>query len=45
MKWILSILNEMSRFKVDASNDIYEINVGTFSKILNNIKHVYHLMY
>jgi hypothetical protein len=38
MKWILSISNERSKFKVDASNDVYEINVSMYFKILNNIK-------
>jgi hypothetical protein len=28
MKWILYISNERSVFKVDASNGVYEVNVG-----------------
>jgi hypothetical protein len=38
MKWILSILNEMSRFEVGASNGVYEVDIDTFLKILNNLK-------
>jgi len=38
MKWILFILNEKSWFKVDASNDVYEVNIDTSFKILNYIK-------
>jgi hypothetical protein len=38
MKWVLFILNEMSRFEVGASNGVYEVNVCTFFKILNNVK-------
>lgn len=33
MKWILLNLNEMSGFKVDASNGIYEVNVSKSFKI------------
>jgi len=38
MKWILSILNKRSRFEIDASNGLYEVNMCTFFKILNNVK-------
>jgi hypothetical protein len=38
MKLILSISNERLGFKVDASNNIYEINVGTSFKNLKNVK-------
>jgi hypothetical protein len=38
MKLILSISNEKLRFKVDASNGVYEINVGMSFKNLNNTK-------
>jgi hypothetical protein len=36
--WILSILNEKSEFEVSASNRVYEVNVDTSFKILNNVK-------
>jgi hypothetical protein len=36
--WILSIFNKKSKFKVGVFNDIYEINIRIFFKILNNIK-------
>jgi len=35
---ILSILNERSGFKVGTSNGIYEVNISTSFKILNNAK-------
>jgi hypothetical protein len=38
MKWILSISNERSGFKVDTSSGVYEVNVSSFFKILNNVK-------
>lgn len=38
MKLILLILNERSRFKVDASNGVYKVNINTFFKNLNNVK-------
>jgi hypothetical protein len=38
MKLILSISNVLSRFKVDASNSVYEVNVSTSFKNLNNVK-------
>jgi len=38
MKWILSISNEKSGFKIDASNGVYEANVDTSFKNLNNVK-------
>jgi hypothetical protein len=28
----------MSRFKIDAISSVYEVNVSTFFKILNNVK-------
>jgi hypothetical protein len=38
LKLILSILNGRSRFEVDASNGVYEVNIGTSFKILINVK-------
>jgi hypothetical protein len=38
MKLILSISNVLSRFKLDASNSVYEVNVITSFKNLNNVK-------
>jgi hypothetical protein len=38
MKWILLISNEKSGFKIDASNSVYEVNVGMFFKNLKNVK-------
>jgi len=38
MKYILSISNKKSRFKVGASNSVYEVNVNTSFKKLNNVK-------
>jgi hypothetical protein len=38
MKRILSISNEMSGFKINASNGVYEINAVTSFKNLNNVK-------
>jgi hypothetical protein len=35
---ILSILNEMSKSKVNIFNNVYEININIFFKNLNNIK-------
>jgi hypothetical protein len=38
MKLILSILNGRSRFEIDTSNGVYEVNVDTSFKILNIVK-------
>jgi hypothetical protein len=38
MKLILFISNERLRFKVNPSNGVYEVNVDTSFKNLNNIK-------
>jgi hypothetical protein len=38
MKWILSISNKKLGFKIDASNGVYEVNVGTYFKIFKNVK-------
>jgi hypothetical protein len=35
---ILSISNEMLRFKIGTSNGVYEVNVGMSFKNLNNVK-------
>jgi hypothetical protein len=35
---ILSISNERLRFKVDVSNGVYEVNIATSFKNLNNVK-------
>jgi hypothetical protein len=38
MKCMLSISNERSRFKVGTLNGVYEVNVNTSFKNLNNMK-------
>jgi hypothetical protein len=38
MKWIVFISNERTRFKVNAYNGVYEVNVDTFFKNVNNVK-------
>jgi hypothetical protein len=35
---MLLISNEMFGFKIDTSNDVYEVNVGTSFKNLNKVK-------
>jgi hypothetical protein len=35
---ILLISNKMSKFKVDVFNSVYEINIDTSFKKLNNVK-------
>jgi hypothetical protein len=38
MKLILSISNKRIRFKVDASNNVYKVNIDTSFKNLKNVK-------
>jgi hypothetical protein len=38
MKLVLSILNEMSGFKVCVYNGVYKVKVSMFFKNLNNVK-------
>jgi hypothetical protein len=35
---MLCILNERIEFKIGVFNNIYKINIGTYFKILNNVK-------
>jgi hypothetical protein len=38
MNWILFISSKISRFKVDAFNGVYEVNIDTSFKNLNKVK-------